>query len=319
MAEDTADSFVLIVDEMPLKRALVTQFLSEWANGLGLSIVSSSLSDVVAAERPLGCRLVVLSIGASNASEPRVIEAYRAVAAIGSNPPVVAIGDRPTVANVEAALGAGMAGYIPTSLEAAVAVAALNFVLAGGSYVPPEVVLRHDDDPPRVPDSGSRTTQPLRAEGQVFREQNPPSGDGGGADGNRPVRGALEAPAEGEEAPGGDLTNRQQQVLGCLQRARSNKEIARELDMSEATVKVHVRQIMKKLGASNRTHAAVIAVAPGRTAIRLAPVQTCSIQFHKRPAAPAQQARPDPPRPASDDAAPRQISDVASMWSRGVP
>jgi len=60
--------------------------------------------------------------------------------------------------------------------------------------------------------------------------------------------------------PPADLTSRQQQVLACLKRARSNKEIARELSMSEATVKVHVRQVMKKLGALNRTHAAVLAV-----------------------------------------------------------
>ena len=57
-----------------------------------------------------------------------------------------------------------------------------------------------------------------------------------------------------------DLTSRQQQVLACLKRAQSNKEIARALKMSEATVKVHVRQVMKKLGALNRTHAAVLAV-----------------------------------------------------------
>jgi DNA-binding NarL/FixJ family response regulator len=50
-------------------------------------------------------------------------------------------------------------------------------------------------------------------------------------------------------------------VLACLKNGLSNKQIARELDMSEATVKVHVRHIMKKLGASNRTQAVVLALA----------------------------------------------------------
>jgi DNA-binding NarL/FixJ family response regulator len=51
---------------------------------------------------------------------------------------------------------------------------------------------------------------------------------------------------------------RQQEVLSFLRRGISNKLIARELNMTEATVKVHVRQIMRKLGAANRTQVAVI-------------------------------------------------------------
>ena len=49
-------------------------------------------------------------------------------------------------------------------------------------------------------------------------------------------------------------------MLLQLRDGKSNKVIARALDMTEATVKVHVRQIMRKLGASNRTQAAVCAV-----------------------------------------------------------
>lgn len=52
-----------------------------------------------------------------------------------------------------------------------------------------------------------------------------------------------------------DLTARQIAVLRLLRRGKPNKIIAAELDISESTVKVYVRQIMKKLGAINRTHA----------------------------------------------------------------
>lgn len=57
----------------------------------------------------------------------------------------------------------------------------------------------------------------------------------------------------------GHLTRRQQEVLERLQLGRSNKHIGRDLDMQESTVKVHVRQIMRKLGAANRTQAALLA------------------------------------------------------------
>ena len=49
------------------------------------------------------------------------------------------------------------------------------------------------------------------------------------------------------------FTPRQMQVLSCLRHGMSNKIIAYELDMSESTVKVHIRHIMKKLHATNRT------------------------------------------------------------------
>jgi two-component system, NarL family, nitrate/nitrite response regulator NarL len=50
---------------------------------------------------------------------------------------------------------------------------------------------------------------------------------------------------------------RELQVLEILQNGKSNKVIARELGLSEATVKVHIKNVMRKLGASNRTEAAI--------------------------------------------------------------
>jgi len=55
------------------------------------------------------------------------------------------------------------------------------------------------------------------------------------------------------------LTRRQLEVLSGLQQGKPNKVIAFELSMAESTVKVHVRQIMKKLHATNRTQVALIA------------------------------------------------------------
>jgi DNA-binding NarL/FixJ family response regulator len=52
------------------------------------------------------------------------------------------------------------------------------------------------------------------------------------------------------------LTSRQTLVLAHLQEGKANKMIARELGMSESTVKVHVRDIMRRMGAANRTEVA---------------------------------------------------------------
>jgi DNA-binding NarL/FixJ family response regulator len=55
------------------------------------------------------------------------------------------------------------------------------------------------------------------------------------------------------------LTPRESQVLAGLCAGLANKEIARDLDLREPTIKLHVKVICRKLGARNRTHAAMIA------------------------------------------------------------
>ena len=62
---------------------------------------------------------------------------------------------------------------------------------------------------------------------------------------------------EREQAPA--FTPRQAAVVEAIAHGKPNKLIARELNMCESTVKVHVRRIMKKLGAKNRTEVALIA------------------------------------------------------------
>jgi DNA-binding NarL/FixJ family response regulator len=55
------------------------------------------------------------------------------------------------------------------------------------------------------------------------------------------------------------LTRRETDVLRGICEGKPNKEIARDLDLQEVTVKLHVKTLSRKLGAKNRTHAAMIA------------------------------------------------------------
>ena len=55
------------------------------------------------------------------------------------------------------------------------------------------------------------------------------------------------------------FTRRQVAVIDALRKGKANKIIAYELNMCESTVKVHVRNIMKKLNAKNRTEVAYLA------------------------------------------------------------
>jgi NarL family two-component system response regulator LiaR len=60
-----------------------------------------------------------------------------------------------------------------------------------------------------------------------------------------------------------DLTARETEVLKLLARGKANKQIARELFVEEKTVKAHVSSILRKLGMSSRTQAALHAVRTG--------------------------------------------------------
>jgi NarL family two-component system response regulator LiaR len=72
------------------------------------------------------------------------------------------------------------------------------------------------------------------------------------------LRGAA-APA----APGGDLTEREKQVLALLVEGKTNKTIAEELILSPGTVRVYVSNILAKLEVSNRTEAVALAIHHG--------------------------------------------------------
>jgi DNA-binding NarL/FixJ family response regulator len=54
------------------------------------------------------------------------------------------------------------------------------------------------------------------------------------------------------------LTPRQEQVLRCICEGLSNKQIARQLELTEATVKMHLKMLYAKLGVNSRTQAILV-------------------------------------------------------------
>ncbi len=64
---------------------------------------------------------------------------------------------------------------------------------------------------------------------------------------------------QAQEKTVGNLTERETAVLQGVCEGKSNKEIARDLDLQEVTIKLHVKTLSRKLEARNRTHAAMIA------------------------------------------------------------
>lgn len=136
--------------------------------------------------------------------------------------PVVMLSASADPAKMRKALDIGAAGFITKTETADVMLSALRLVLAGGIYIPPDML------------------EPTPA---AVRERD--------------------VAADKPPAALARLTPRQREVLACLGEGKSNKHIARDLDLSENTVKIHVAAILRVLGVGNRTQAAVVARESG--------------------------------------------------------
>lgn len=82
------------------------------------------------------------------------------------------------------------------------------------------------------------------------------------------VQGDTPLPEEEKLSPFDELTPRETEILCLLAEGQSNKVIARNLGISDGTVKLHVKAILRKLGVHSRVEAAVIAVEHGLRAPR---------------------------------------------------
>lgn len=76
------------------------------------------------------------------------------------------------------------------------------------------------------------------------------------------VRRLLDDPRP-SATPMPDLTRRQIEIMRFVAAGNSNKTIAEELNLTEPSVKVHIRRLLRKIGAANRTQAAIWALERG--------------------------------------------------------
>ncbi len=222
--QETHGRYVLIIDSMSLRRAQISAFLESWAHAGGLMIVEAAAIDSKmndAAE----CRLAILNVGGSGIGDPECRPCIHQIRSLLPGTPLAIISDREELEEVVAAFQAGARGFIPSSIEPAIALQALTFILGGGSFYPPSAILQY-----------------FERENDDVRTSEGPS---------------ASADQDGQKSR--LLTERQIEVHMLLKQGKSNKVIARELSMRESTVKVHVRHIMRKLGAANRTQAALCA------------------------------------------------------------
>ncbi len=156
--------------------------------------------------------------------------------------PVVLMSGVAEPEDVHQALDLGARGYFPKTLSGRALLQAILLVLSGERFLPL--------------DHANNNIMPSYYEGRPRGEKNV-SVPSHGTHGDYMKR-VADLPHK-DEAIFSKLTPREQDVLAYLMRGASNKEIAVALDLQVVTVKLHVRGICRKLGAKNRTQAALIA------------------------------------------------------------
>ena len=209
---------ILVVDDHFLIREALRGFLKRLeSNATILEAVNGQQAVQFVAEHP-DIRLVLLELNLPDRDGFSVLCELRERHPTIS---VVVLSARQDRDSVTRALDLGALGFIPKSGQREVMRSAIDLVLAGSVYIPPEILLR-EQQPVTSPKLACITSSTR-----------------------------LVKPADL------GLTDRQVDILGLMMKGKSNKAICRELDLALPTVKNHVTAILRAIKVTNRTEAVI--------------------------------------------------------------
>ena len=171
-------------------------------------IAFSTLSEL---ESKLSKSVALVFLSLPDGEPAKCENALKVLADLEPSIPVVVFSTANDSALAKTAISLGAKGYIPITSNFDIAVEAVRFILAGGTYFPMDVL-------PSGP-----TILPMTQASELSTV----------------------------------LTHREIRIVKAIQQGKTNKLIAYHLSITEGTVKVHMRNIMKKMRAKNRTDVAI--------------------------------------------------------------
>ena len=176
-------------------------------SAFSLPVIAYSTASELESQHQLSPKVVILSL--IEVGHEASVGALKTVSELAPGVPIIVLAYVNDVDLVRTVVRHGAKGYIPVTTGFEIAIEAVRFVLAGGTYVPMDCLL---------------------------------AGAPGG---------------EASSQPSGVMTARELAVIRAIQQGKPNKTIAYQLNMCESTVKLHLRNVMKKLKAKNRTEVAI--------------------------------------------------------------
>lgn len=214
---------ILVADDHKLVRDGLKPFLQELAPDVEI-LDAANMDEALGAAGTAGdLGLILLDLMMPGMDGLKGLEALRAKCPAV---PVVIVSGFSSREHVVAAVQAGAAGFIPKTVSGTAMVNALRLVLSGEKYLPSSTFF---DEP------GNQMSLPT----------------------------ATPSKPAGVPPPFDKLSRREAEILALLVEGRTNKEIALCLDLQEITIKVHLRNVYRKIGAANRAQAVRIAMSSG--------------------------------------------------------
>jgi two-component system nitrate/nitrite response regulator NarL len=162
----------------------------------------------------------------ANVSSEDTVEAVRHLRGKFPEARIVVIADHYDLSFVQLCLGAGVDGFCLTGSSREILIKSLELIMLGELVLPSALM-----------------TSLLNGSEAISTP--------------KPRDSSADAKLPSEDPTVRKLSAREAEILGHLMEGAANKVIARKLDVAEATVKVHIKAILRKIGAANRTQAAM--------------------------------------------------------------
>ena len=218
---------IILADDHKLVRDGLTPFLEELDENVNVIEAAGFEHAMKAAKEARDLQLIILDLGMPGmnglAGVRQMMESY-------PNVPVVILSGTHDQTAILKAFNLGIAGFIPKSAGSNVMMSALQLVMAGERYIPSQILvgaaIQDADHPQAATTPATPSTRSINA------------------------------------ARFDKLSKREQHVLELLAGGMTNKEIARSIDLQEATIKIHVKNIYRKMGVNNRVQAVRMVIQP---------------------------------------------------------
>lgn len=258
---------IVFIDAQECRRVAFANLFSSLLSEKNVFVLNfASVADIKSTQSELDLMgdappLFILNIGGQSLDTPDVVQDVSRLRRMMPECLVLIMQEVDWTGSMEVAIAQGVQGIISMTMPPRNAVAAIEVALMGGTFFPrpascgrqiggtlTAIAQNPHENPSRANFSGPKTALPTSKAVQ----ERVMSADRASTAQTDPVQ----------------LSKRQIDVAKALESGMSNKEIARALKLSEATIKIHVRNLMRKYGVGNRTQVAVLSKHGGAAEVK---------------------------------------------------